>query len=76
MKTYILILYFQMDIELLLSSSMELITMNDHILNMLKADLIIYNFLWNPGCRKNKPGSINWYKNSQTEIFSILHIIS
>ena len=50
--------------------------MNDHILNMLKADLIIYNFLWNTGCRENKPGSINWYKNSQTEIFSILNIIS
>ena len=44
MKTYILILYFQKRIELL-SSAMEVITMNDHILNMLKADLTVLDKL-------------------------------
>ena len=44
MKTYILILYFQKRIELL-SSAIEVITMNDHILNMLKADLTVLDKL-------------------------------
>lgn len=44
MKTYIFILYFQKRIELL-SSAMEVLTMNDRILNMLKADLTVLDKL-------------------------------
>ena len=53
MKTYIFILYFQKRIELL-SSAMEVLTMNDRILNMLKADLTVLDKL------EIKPNFANW----------------